>query len=147
MSTLLIIGGCILGYLIIGLCWARSQAVRLQGMLNVALAKRVAHVEDHPYRSDWLVDEFCKPWYGYELRRALGWWAALWIAFAPIHVWASLLRWVEKPVSKRREQVGGLRARADEMATMAEGEPDSVKREIMEAVVRENRQLAEELAV
>lgn len=128
MSTLLIIGGCILGYLIIGLCWARSQAVYIQQQVN-------REKLEHP--------DLLEPWFEGRLVA----YVAFWLIIVIFIFLGAIVSWVAAPVDKRRDKVGGLRARADEMATMAEGEPDSVKREIMEAVVRENRQLAEELAV
>lgn len=128
MNTALCIGGCILGYLLLGVVWARTQAVRLQKWLTRETKKA----------------NFDSPW-GCNLEAHLLGHALMWPLILFGHFVEAVLGWTMKPVEKQRERVAGLRARADKMAEMLETLPSEEDRRILAAVIAENRKLAKEL--
>lgn len=135
MSTLITIGACILGYSILGLCWARTQAVRLQTVLNKARKSGSKY----------------KPWWAEtnswerDLVAGMSLHAACWPVSLFARVWLMMLHWSIAPVRSQQEKVAGPRARADKMAEMVDGLPTEEDRRILRACIRENRELAKQL--
>lgn len=126
MNTFLTIGGCILGYLIIGLCWARSRAVGIQKFMN-------DEWERHPGLGLTCLEV-----------RLVGH-IFFWLFIVTFLLLGAIVNWTAAPIGRQRDRVGGLRARADEMAAMLEALPSEEDRRILAAVIAEDRKLAKEL--
>lgn len=127
MTVLAVVGGSILGYFLVGACWARSQAVRFQGEISA--------------------NPNFNPTYDWTLRERLVHATLFWAIFAIGALLHGFVDWLAKPVSKRREEVAGLRARATQMAEMLDTLPGEEDRRILQAVIDENLALAKELAL
>lgn len=140
MIELLEVLGSVVGYIVIGLGWARSQAVRLQKLLNAAMDHRREWTKENgrkapgPYdRDGWKRFMAADPWFrrgspnwDASIFRALKAHAALWPGFALARAIAKLSEWTAAPVEKERdeaeklrEQAAGWRKVADDQNTSA----------------------------
>lgn len=123
MITLLEIAGSVVGYVLIGLAWARSQAVRLQKLINKAreYRKKNKNVYGSASRAEdpWFVRGGGGTWEG-DLRRGLGLHAGAWPAFMVGRLLSKLNDWTSVPVEKEREAAEKLHKEAENVRKVAD---------------------------
>lgn len=120
--TVLEIAGSLVGYVLVGMAWARSQAIRLQRMINKAKEHRKTHRDrwgDQSQAEDPWFTKGRSTWER-DLRRGLGIHAGIWPAFMIGRFLSKLNGWASAPVDKEREAAGKLREEAENIRNVAD---------------------------
>lgn len=155
----------VLGYLVLGLVWARTQAVRLQIMINDCAARQEKiRRECGPYptfQQEGRV-KACTPWFvlctprisgtctcGCVLAAGITYHALGWPCSVLWRIWVWLLSWASAPVRERRGEAAMLRARADEGEKLlrVSSTLDSAERKILLSAWTDYRELAKKLEI
>lgn len=129
MIEFLEIAGSIVGYVVIGLTWARSQAVRLQKLINKAEREYDQWVEKRGraprFSSEGKAAHENCPWWARstwekDLRVGLGLHSGLWPAFMLSRLASKLNDWTSAPVKQEREAAEKLREEAENIRNVAD---------------------------
>lgn len=140
MTTLLEVAGCVVGYLLVGLAWARSQAVRLQKLVNAAQdhrnewqkkngnaagkrGLRPAEAKEYKRRDPWFLNpRFLRFPKSFEqvLRRGMVMHAAFWPGLVTARLVSKVTDWLTGPIEATRKEARGLRDQVNEYRKVAD---------------------------
>lgn len=115
--TVLEVAGSIVGYVVIGLTWARSQAVRLQKLVNESQARE----QKYGYRGagyPWFTRNNCS--WEKDFRRGLGLHGSLWPALLLARLASKLCDFASAPVEEARDEAKKYREEASEYRKVAD---------------------------